>query len=105
MAYGAGLVSDDRTVLTDRGGWLEASAPDTIRGRIEARGIGILNAAPAPPCRIVLAVDMDSTETARMPEPRHWSACDATVPLLHKVESLHFAAAILQYLESGPAEM
>ena len=66
---------------------------------------GILNAAAADPCRVVLAIDMDRIETARMPPPRDWTACDATVPLLHKVESLHFAAAILQYLESGPAEI
>ena len=105
MAYGAALVSDDRTILSNQGGALQAAAPDTIRGRIEARGIGILNAAAADPCRVVLAIDMDRVETARMPPPRDWTACDATVPLLHKVESLHFAAAILQYLESGPAEI
>ena len=37
MAYGAALVSDDRTILSNRDGALQAAAPDTIRGRIEAR--------------------------------------------------------------------
>lgn len=40
---GAALVSDDYTRLTRSGDALIASAPQTIRGRMEVRGIGILN--------------------------------------------------------------
>ena len=42
LAMGAVLVSDDRTRLWRAGDALMADAPDTIRGRIEARGVGIL---------------------------------------------------------------
>ncbi|WP_447412354.1 HPr kinase/phosphorylase, partial [Clostridium perfringens] len=39
---GATLISDDYTLLVRSAGSLVARAPDTIRGRIEVRGLGIL---------------------------------------------------------------
>src|SRR6185295_873342 len=36
------LVSDDRTILRRLGGKLIASAPDTIKGKLEVRGVGIV---------------------------------------------------------------
>lgn len=39
---GAALVSDDYTLLRRRDGVLHASPPDAIAGRIEVRGIGIV---------------------------------------------------------------
>ena len=95
----------DRTDITLRDGWPVASAPPTIRGRIEARGIGILAADPAGPAPLVLVVDLDTAEQARMPPPRQTRVLTQQVPLLHKVESVHFAAAIMQYLKAGPALM
>ena len=44
MAYGARLVADDRVTLSQVDGALWATCPPTIRGMIEARGIGLLNA-------------------------------------------------------------
>ncbi len=105
MAHGAGLISDDRTHLATRDGWPYASAPDTIRGRIEARGVGILAAAPAASAPVVLVVDLDHTETDRIPPPREAVVLNCSIALLHKAESLHFAAAILQYLKGGRASM
>lgn len=105
MALGAGLVADDSTRIDLRGGWPVASAPGPIRGRIEARGVGILAADPAPPARVVVAVDLDQSETERLPPPRHMVLLGCRVALLHKAESLHFAAAILQYLKGGTAMM
>ncbi|MGR6327834.1 HPr kinase/phosphorylase [Sphingomonas sp. XXL09] len=66
---GAALVSDDYTVLMRRGDMLVARAPDTIRGQIEVRGVGILtlpNVAEAPVALIVRLGD----EPVRMPERR-----------------------------------
>ncbi|MGO4863291.1 HPr kinase/phosphorylase, partial [Campylobacter jejuni] len=40
---GAVLVSDDYTLLHVEGGELHATAPVTIAGRIEVRGIGIVD--------------------------------------------------------------
>ncbi len=105
MALGAALVADDRTRITLRDGQPVASCPDTIRGRIEARGLGVLAADPAPPAIVRLVVDLDRTETDRLPPERHTDLLGCPIPLFHKVESLHFAPAILQYLRAGPAMM
>ncbi len=101
MAYGCRLVSDDRTILTCRDGVLFAAAPGAIRGRIEARGVGILAAEPIAAARVVVAVDMGVSETARLPPERHMTLLGCPIPLVHKVESAHFPAAVLQYLRAG----
>jgi HPr kinase/phosphorylase len=104
MAFGCELVSDDRTVVAARNGVLLATAPARIRGRIEARGVGLLAAAPAAAARIVLAVDLDRTESDRLPPWRSRTVLGVELPLLHGVESAHFPAAVLQYLKAGRAE-
>jgi len=103
MAYGCDLVSDDGTCVINRGGDLLVSAPDTIRGRIEARGIGLLAADVQPAARLILVVDLGQLETRRLPEWHSTEILGRTLPLLHRVESAHFPAAILQYLKAGRA--
>lgn len=101
LALGALLVSDDRTILTAEGGVLVASAPPQIRGLIEARGIGILNAEIVPTAPIWSVIDLDHRETARLPHPRVTEILGIDVPCLHKIDGAHFPAAILQYLKAG----
>ena len=101
MAWGARLVADDRTALSLQGGALWASCPAGRAGLIEARGVGLLRADPAPPSRVALAVDLDQTEAERLPPVRSVRWLGRDVPLLHKAATPHFAAAILQYLIGG----
>ncbi len=101
LALGARLVADDRTIVTLRDGHPVASAPAALRGRIEARGLGILTAEPAPPAPVAAAVDMALAETARMPPARTLDLLGCAVPLFHKVETRHFPAALMQYLKGG----
>ena len=101
IALGASLVSDDRTTVQLVNGAIIASAPKNIRGFIEARGIGILNAKTVASSEVVLVVDLDRIETKRLPESHSKSICDTNLPCLHKIEALYFPAAILQYLQSG----
>ena len=103
MSLGCDLVSDDRTDVALQDGALEATAPEAIRGRIEARGMGLLIAVPAPSARLVLAVDLAHLESERLPHPRFYPVLGIDLPLLHRVESAHFPAAILQYLKAGRA--
>jgi len=104
MAYGCVLVSDDRTAVVAEAGTLLAAAPARIRGLIEARGVGILAADAVATARVVLAVDLGLPETERLP-PRHGRRLlGVNLPLLHRIESAHFPAAILQYLKAGRAE-
>lgn len=101
MGLGLQLVADDRTCITARDGALVASCPKAISGLIEARGVGVLAAEPLPRAVVSVAVDLDVQEPARLP-PRHsMRLLDVTLPLLHKVESDHFPAAIKQYLRGG----
>ena len=70
ISRGGGLISDDRTILTNREGVLIASAPPTISGQIEARGLGLLRLAPHAPRPVVLVADLDRSASDRLP-PRH----------------------------------
>lgn len=101
MSFGAQLVADDRTILTRQKDLVFASSPATIRGLIEARGIGLLKAQAAPPTPVLAQVDLERAETARLPEPRKVELLGQSVPLLCRVDAPHFAAALMQYLKAG----
>jgi len=101
MALGAELVADDRTVLTRDGANLIASAPEAIRGQIEARFVGILKARAAAPTALALLVNLDTIEAERLPPLRTEPLMGILVPSVHKSEGSHFPAAILQYLKQG----
>lgn len=103
MALGCDLVSDDRTSVILRDGAAIASAPAPIAGRIEARGIGLLAARAEPAARLALVVDLAHLESERLPSWRIHSVLGVELPLVHRVESPHFPAAILQYLKAGRA--
>lgn len=66
---GARLVSDDYTELRREGGRLTARAPDAIRGRMEVRGVGIVEQAPVDDVPVCLVADLDSPPE-RLPQPR-----------------------------------
>lgn len=67
---GAVLVSDDYTLLNTRDGSLLASAPATIEGKIEVRGIGILTVEHVSDIPVWLAVRLDRP-VERMPIAVH----------------------------------
>lgn len=104
MAWGATLVADDRTELRPRDGTLWARCPPSIRGLIEARGVGILRADSLPEARLVLVADLDGAEPERLPPWRTARLMGRDIPILQKPLNGHFAAPILQYLKAGRAE-
>lgn len=65
---GASLIADDRVIVTRRDAALWLSAPTTIAGRIEVRGIGIVTTAHCPLAPLLLWVEIGAPE--RLPEPR-----------------------------------
>lgn len=101
MAYGAELVSDDQTVVRLSEGRLLASAPDTTRGLIEARSVGILRAKPVQNIPLSLVIDLDQTEDQRLPHPRQVQVLGQELPMLWGVDAPYFAAAVLQLLRRG----
>lgn len=101
MALGCVLVSDDRTRLRKTGDTVLASAPASIAGLIEARGVGILSAHRLLEASVKLVVDLDHEEAARLPRRRTITLLGCDLPLIWRVESAHFGAAILQLLKTG----
>ena len=101
IALGAGLVADDRTILERRDDTVFARCPETIQGRIEARGVGILAAPPAGPARLAMVVDMDTEEADRLPDLHQIEILGVPLPLQKKVNLPHFPAALLSYLKHG----
>ena len=61
------LVSDDRTIIRKEGNKLVASAPDTIKGKLEIRGIGIVSMESVTDVPIALVVELTG-EILRMPD-------------------------------------
>lgn len=101
MALGAELVSDDRVILTGGQDAVTASAPAPISGLIEARGIGLLRARPHGPVNVVCVVDLNETETDRLPVPRQIAVMGRYVTLLLKVDTRHFPSALMQFCKEG----
>lgn len=71
------LVADDQVRLLRDGARILASAPASIRGKIEVRGIGIVGVRFEPEAELALVVDLVTPGAIeRLPEP------DMTVPVL-----------------------
>lgn len=65
---GALLVSDDYTALERRDGILFADAPPRIAGKIEMRGIGLVDLACAGSSPVALMLSLDG-QVDRLPDP------------------------------------
>lgn len=101
MAYGCTLVSDDQIMLHRQQNALVPKAPDAIRGQIEARGIGILNADHTTNCHITLVVDLDLISDSRLPPQRSVTYLGLEVPLIYGTGYANFSASVLQILKAG----
>jgi HPr kinase/phosphorylase len=100
ISQGAQLVADDRTIVTEIGGAIAASAPAAIAGMIEARGVGILTLPHSSMENVALVVDLAVVETERLPQQHSTTVLDITLPCLHKVDAPYFPAAIHAYLSA-----
>jgi serine kinase of HPr protein (carbohydrate metabolism regulator) len=63
------LVSDDQTIVKREGDRLIASAPPTIKGKLEIRGIGIVDMETVESAPVALYVELTS-EIVRLPDDR-----------------------------------
>ena len=79
---GAALVSDDYTLVKRVGGRLLAAAPQTIAGKLEVRGIGILEFPAESDVPVALFVDLER-EVERLPEtPETRTIAGVAIPVL-----------------------
>lgn len=80
---GGRLVADDRTDLAAENGTLVASSPRPIAGRLEVRGIGIVDLPAVAMIRVGLAADLVApADVERLPEPRHCAYLGVEIPLI-----------------------
>lgn len=102
---GGQLLADDYTLLTREGGQVMAAAPDEIAGKMEVRGFGLVNMAPARDIPVALVVELvgeDSVE--RLPDPRHTEIEGVRLPLLALWPFAASAAAKVRLALAFPAE-
>jgi HPr kinase/phosphorylase len=102
IALGAQLVSDDRTVVTATIDRLVASCPNpSLRGLIEARGIGILRAPVSDRVDLALAIDLGQPEPDRLPPRRTVTILGCELSLVLHPQNDHFPDALMLYLRHG----
>ena len=76
------LVSDDRTIVRKDGDRLIASAPATIKGKLEIRGIGIFDMESAGDMPVALVVEL-TADMQRLPDDsRERLILGAGIPLI-----------------------
>ncbi len=103
IGQGAQLIADDRTRLERAGDTVMLSCPPELAGLIEARGIGILRAPPAPAAPLGLVVDLGTPESARFPEPGKVDLLGLAFPLVGGIPAAHLAPALILFLTHGRA--
>lgn len=90
---GAKLVSDDYTLVTRSGSALVATAPERIAGKIEVRGVGVVDIAPLTEAPVALVLTIED-QPERLPEPGATRRI-AGVPIpVHPIAALEGTAAI-----------
>lgn len=86
------LVSDDQTVVRRDGGRLLASAPPQIAGKLEIRGIGIMEMEIESDVPVALLVELTG-EMERLPDDsRERPILGVSIPLV-RIDSLTASAA------------
>lgn len=78
---GAVLVSDDYTIVRAVDGKLIAGAPESIAGKIEVRGVGLLQFDCASDVPVALLVDLERV-VERLPSPAETRIAGLNVPMI-----------------------
>jgi HPr kinase/phosphorylase len=93
---GARLIADDQTELRDIGGAARLTAPATIAGQMEVRGIGIVAVPYQASAPLRLVVDLAPPEAIeRLPEPKSCRFFGYDLPLI----------ALTPFEASAPAKL
>jgi HPr serine kinase-like protein len=75
---GAGLVSDDYVIVTGKDGRASARAPEAIAGKLEVRGIGIVDLPASTDVPVCLLADLD-WPPERLPDSARGVAVAGTI--------------------------
>ena len=79
------LIADDRVDIRRHGEVLRVEAPETIRGKLEVRGVGIVEVPVSASAELVLVADLTTPDKIeRMPDPPpHTEIMGIRLPLIH----------------------
>jgi HPr kinase/phosphorylase len=106
IALGAALIADDQVAIEPDGTGLRAFCPrDSIRGMIEARGFGLLHMAAQTSARLILALDLDRIEGARLPPSRQVTLLGRALPLAHAPKGDHLPFALYCHLNGAVRDL
>lgn len=95
---GARLVADDQVALRRAGHRVLVTAPASIAGLIEVRGVGILQVEPLAEAALAMCVDLvPSAEVERLPEIRCEDVLGLAVPSMALSPFEASAAAKLRF--------
>ena len=101
MALGAELVADDGVLLKNDAAGVSLCCPASIKGVIEARGVGLLSVNAIDQARLAIVVDMDKTVTQRLPAPKSIAILGVEVPLVHGKNCVGLSAVVWCLLGGG----
>lgn len=82
IGHGWRLVADDYVHVFVSADAVYAAPPETIAGRIEARGLGIVNAASVGVVRLVMAVELTAMPPERLPDAETRTFAGRELPLV-----------------------
>ena len=95
---GGQLVADDRVDITLDQDHLMLSVPDTLNGKLEIRGLGIIEIESAGPGPLTLICDLvPADQVERLPEETHETLLGQTVPVLSVHSESVSAVAKVRY--------
>jgi HPr kinase/phosphorylase len=102
IGLGARLISDDQTMLSLAKGDVMLSCPNPdLAGVIEARGVGLMRAEAISMAPLTLVVDLDLSETDRLPPRRSVTVLGCVIDLVYGHQSPTFPVALMLQLRHG----
>ncbi len=100
---GARLVADDHCILRREGDRIMVSAPEPIAGRLEARGVGILELPAVAHAPLALVVDLlPRAQIERLPDPAAVEWLGVSLPRAELDAFAPGSLAVLRLLLSHP---
>ena len=98
IGLGGQLVSDDKTILKRQQKSILASCPSSIKGQIEARGIGVLHLPAIEVVKLALVIDLGKQTNERIPAYENYSILGLNLRLIFSSPLDAFPEAIYHLL-------
>ncbi len=81
--FSAKLVSDDRTDVFNDSGIIKAKAPNTLKGLLEVRGVGIVKQEYEKETKVDLVIKLTDNKIERMPLPQSYKIEGIEIPMYY----------------------